>query len=323
MPTILFTNKYQGEPLRIIQESLPQGFDMMMLPESSHASLVENVSKADYILAGGRLVIDKEVLEKAINLKMIQRSGVGLDSIDLNALKEKSIPLYVNRGINSDSVAEHTLLLILAVLKRLTTINDELHAGIWKKQANGVRNYELKGKAIGVIGMGEIGQKVVRMLQGFGVHIIYYDIYRLPQEKEHELNISYLPFDELLSKVDILSFHCALTDATRNMLGKAQISKMKPGAFVINTARGGLIDEKALAEALQSGHIAGAGLDVHAIEPIAEDDKFMNLPNVIMTPHIGGVTYDSFKGMMTEAMRNIQCFEQGDLSVIEDKLYKI
>ncbi len=323
MPVILLTNSYSAEPLRIIEGELPAGFELRLLAESTHEALLESVIDADYILAGGRLVIDSEVISKASKLKMVQRTGVGLDAIDLQALRDSGIPLYVNRGINAQSVAEHTVMLILSAIKRLPAINAEMHDGVWKKQSNGIGNFELKGKTVGVVGMGEIGKLVATMLSVFGVRILYYDPYRLPKDVEERFGVSYMPFEDILPAVDILTFHCALTEQTHNMLGYRELQTLKHGAFVVNTARGGLIDEGALVEALNNGTVAGAALDVHSKEPIVSDNPFLSMPNVILTPHIGGVTYDSFKEMMSGAMHNIECFERGDRDVIADRLYII
>ncbi len=323
MPSILLTNSYGEGPLDIIRELVPEGFVLKTLPESSSQALFDNIRDADYILAGGRLPIDKDAIRNAVKLKMVQRTGVGLDAIDLQALKEYNIPLYVNKGINADSVAEHTILLILALLKRLITINEELHSAKWNKQGNGIRNYELKGKNVGLVGMGSIGRRVASLLSSFGANIFYHDISRVSEQEESGLGLSYLPFDELLAKVDILSFHCALTEQTRNLLGSRELALLRRGSFVVNTARGGLIDEDALLEALLSGHIAGAALDVHSKEPVGADNPFLSLPNVILTPHIGGISYDSFYSMISEAMNNIKCFENGEEELIREKLFQI
>ena len=319
--TILLTNHYDSAPYSIVLSELPEGFTLEMLPENSQEKLEEFAVKADYILASGRIRITKEVLNKTCNLKMIQRTGVGLDSLDLAAINEKCIPLYVNQGVNSESVAEHTLLLMLACLRKLTVVHKNTVNGVWKKQEQGVQTRELAGKTVGLVGMGNIARVLVRLLKGFGVNILYYAPHRLSEETETALGIKYCDFEQMLSEADILSLHCPLTENTRHMLNAETIEYMKSGSILINTARGGLIDTNALTTALQSGKIAFAGLDVHEEEPLKAGNSIMQLDNVILTPHIGGITYDSFRQMMHDAMRNIDKFDKGDLDAIAQYRY--
>ena len=314
---ILFTNRYTGLPLEIVKSVAPQGFRIEMLSEPTAECFAQSVVDADYILAGGRVRIDDAILDNAKQLRMIQRSGVGLDSIDLDSLRRHNIPLYVNQGINSQSVAEHALLLMLASLRRLPVIHRNTVAGIWKKQEQGVQTSELHGKTVGLIGMGNIARKLSVMLKAFGVRILYYDPFRLDAKMEQELMVELKEFAEVISESDIVSLHCPLTDADKGMMNAETISKMKPGAILINTARGGLVDAKALYAALADGRLSFAGIDVHESEPIPAEYPLKSLPNVILTPHIAGITSDSFRNMMAEALRNITLFDQGRLSEIE------
>ena len=160
------------KPFDIVIWEKPTSFELRFLSEQSQNALLNEVENIDYILAGGRLKITREVLDRAVNLKMIQRSGVGLDSLDLDAIKEKGIPLYVNQGVNAESVAEHAILLMLACLRRLPSINRNTKNGIWNKQAQGVQTSELKGKTVGIIGMGNIAQTLVSLLKPFKVNIL-------------------------------------------------------------------------------------------------------------------------------------------------------
>lgn len=322
MPVIVLSNHYSDGPFTIIQGVLPSGFELVNLQQASYEELLEKVTQADYILASGRVKIDRRIVEAAPKLKMIQRTGVGLDSIDLSVLKEKQIPLYVNQGINADSVAEHTVLLMLAALKRLTVVNAQMKEGIWIKQGNGIQNRELKGKCVGLVGMGHIGRKVARILSAFGANIVYTDVRRMPEEMENEYQIRYEQFNQLVSMSDIISLHCPLTEDSRNLFDEKVFKMMKPGSIIVNTARGGLIEEAALVNALANNEIGGAGLDVFSQEPVPSHSKLLGLENVVLTPHIGGVTYDSFRMMMQEAMNNIFMFENGRFSQIEGKKYK-
>lgn len=322
MPKILLTNHYENRPLEILQSVVPKGFELVVLDEANQENLIYNAYAADYLLVSGRLKINKQVLEKATNLKMIQRTGVGLDSLDLEEIKKKSVPVYVNQGVNSHSVAEHTIMLILASLRKLPEIDKNTKLGIWKKQIQGVHTYELYGKTVGIVGMGNIGQAVAERLKGFGVNILYYDMYQLDKEKEEQLNVVKCDLNKLLEKSDIITLHCPLTEDTKNLVSRDTIEKMKDGAIIINTGRGSLINEQDLALALQNGKILYAGIDVYSNEP-PKDNVLLGLSNVITTPHIGGVTYDSFYRMMHDAMRNIELFENGNLEEIEQYKLKI
>jgi phosphoglycerate dehydrogenase-like enzyme len=292
-----------------------------MLDELTAENLLAFAPEADYILASGRLKIDGEILAAAKNLKMIQRTGVGLDSLDMDAISEKKIPLYVNPGINAQSVAEHTLLLILSCLRRLTVINADTKAGKWNKQEQGTRTNELKGKTVGIIGMGNIAQRLADMLAPFGVNILYTNLYKMPDDFESAHRARFVRIDELFGESDIITINCALTSETKGLINSDTIALMKDGAIIVNTARGPIIDAKALSDSLRSGKIAFAGLDVHEKEPLPDDYPLKDIENVILTPHIGGITFESFHGMMRDAMRNIKLFDNGELEAIEPYKY--
>lgn len=318
---ILLTNHYEGKPAEIIKSAVPDGFELEMLESVSQQELEGKVKEADYLLVSGRLKINRTVLGNAQNIKMIQRTGVGLDSIDLEYIRNHDVPFYVNKGVNAQSVAEHTILLMLASLRNLVEINENTKRGIWKKQAQGVCTHELCGKTVGLIGMGAIGRKVAGMLKAFGAEVLYNDVSKMKQEDENALGIKFSTREEIIEKSDIISLHCPLTDDTRHMINDRAVNKMKNGVILINTARGGLIDEAALINGIKNGKIAGAGIDVYEKEPV-DNSEVLNLQNVITTPHIGGVTYDSFYQMMYQAMRNIEMFDKGQLQEIEQGRYK-
>lgn len=321
MKTILLTNNYSGTPLEIVKGEVPEGFNIRFLPEQTQDALIAEAASADYILAGGRLKITREVLEKAEKLQMIQRSGVGLDALDLDAIKEKGIPLYVNQGVNAESVAEHALLLMLACLRKLPTINQNTKNGVWKKQEQGVQTAELKGKTVGIVGMGNIAKTLVGLLKPFKVNILYYNLVQMDENFEAENNMAFVGMDELLRNSDIVTIHCALTPETKNLINTETLRAMKDGAILINTARGEIVDPAAVADALRDGKLSYAALDVHAQEPIPEDYPLKDIENVILTPHIAGVTADSFRAMMHDAFRNIECFDKGELDAIAPYRY--
>ena len=320
MSKILHTARYTGIPWEILKSVVPEGFEVKTLDEPNYDCLVSEAVDADYFLVSGRLPIDKAVLDAAPNLKMIQRTGVGTEMLDVEAIKAHGIPVYVNAGVNAQSVAEHTLTLMLAALKRLLQINAQTHNGVWKKQQVGVTTRELKGKTVGLVGMGNIGRLVAAMLQPFGAKVIYTDVFRQKEEVEENLGIIYCEsFEAMLPQCDILSFHCPLTNENTEMLNNVTLAKMKHGAIVINTARGKLINPDALYETLKSGHLSAAALDTHYEEPLKEGYKLAELDNVILTPHIGGLSYEAFHQMMADAVENIVAFEEGRLDEIEPK----
>jgi phosphoglycerate dehydrogenase-like enzyme len=234
-------------------------------------------------------------------------------------MKELNIPLYVNQGVNSRSVAEHTMSLILASLKRLPIVHNDTVNGIWKKQEHGVQSRELYQKTVGIIGMGHIGSILVSLLKGFNCKIIYYDKYRLNSNLEDKLCIKYANLNELFSNSDIVTLHCPLTEETRKMIQQKEFEIMKKNAILINTARGELIDEDALYNALKNGTISFAGLDVFSREPVTSNNKLLTLKNIVLTSHMGGLTYESFSAMMEDAINNIVLFHKGELDRIESK----
>ena len=317
---ILHTARYTGLPLEILQASCPQGFSVKTLDEATHDQLIKEAANADFFLVSGRLPIDKAVLDNAPRLKMIQRTGVGTEMLDVEAIKQRGIPVYVNAGVNAQSVAEHTLTLILACLKRLPQINHQTHKGVWKKQQVGVTTRELKGKTVAMVGMGNIGRLVAQMLQPFGAKVVYTDVFRQSEDVESRLGLTYCEsFEVMLPKADILSFHCPLTKENTEMLNSKTLAMMKHGAIVVNTARGKLINPNDLYDALQSGQLSGVALDTHYEEPVKEGYRLAELDNVILTPHIGGLSYEAFETMMNEAMQNINAFEEGRLDEIASK----
>ena len=315
MKCIQITNTYREDVLAIVRECVPEGFLVRTLEQNSEEELLSRIGDADYVLASGRVRISASVLEAAGKLKMIQRTGVGLDSLDLDAIRAKGIPLYVNKGVNAQSVAEHTVLLILACLRKLTLIDRNSRNCIWKSKEQAITTYELAGKSVGIAGLGSVGYRVARILRAFGANISYYDANWQNLRVDEELNLHFAQLDELFAASDIITLHCL-------MINRDSLEKMKDGVNIINTVRGGLIDEKALYQAINSGKVSFAGLDVHAEEPYSPGDPLISCDHVISTPHIGGVTRDSFRKMMSDAMRNIDLYDQGRLEEIEQYRFK-
>ena len=320
MPKILHTARYTGTPWEILKSVVPEGFSVETLEELSYERLLRQAVDADYLLVSGRLPIDEGVLSVAKSLKMIQRTGVGTEMLDMETIRMHNIPVYVNAGVNARSVAEHTLTLMLCCLKNIPQINNNVKRGIWKKQQTGVTCNELYGKTVGLVGMGAIGRHVASYLNVFGAKILYTDVFRVSLETEQQLSLTYVKsFQEMLPQVDVLSFHCPLTPENKDMLNTRSIALMKDNAIVVNTARGKLIEPLALYNALKGRKLRSAALDVHYEEPIMEKYPLAELENVILTPHIGGLSYEAFHRMMAGAVENIVVFERGDLDSISNK----
>ena len=320
MPKILHTARYTGIPWEILKSVVPDGFTVETLDELSYDCLKRQAVDADYLLVSGRLPIDEGVLSVAEHLKMIQRTGVGTEMLDIDAIKKYSIPVYVNAGVNARSVAEHTLTLMLCCLKNIPQIDRNVKRGMWQKQETGVSCNELYGKTVGLVGMGAIGRQVATYLKVLGAKVLYTDVFRATSETEERLSLTYIPsLGELLPQIDILSFHCPLTSGNKEMLNTDTIKLMKDGAMVVNTARGKLIEPKALYEALSNGKLRTAALDVHYEEPLPQNYPLAQLDNVILTPHIAGLTYEAFHAMMNDVVANIVSFEQGNIEKIDNK----
>lgn len=304
-PIVLLTNSYSPKVLEFVKERVPEGLEFRSLEKVCRQELIEKAKDADYFLASGRLKIDREVIDAATRLRMVQRTGVGLDSIDTVYLKEKGIPLQVNPGVNARAVAEHTLMLILATLRNAAAIDRQLREGIWLKNDNGIQNFSLTGKTVGLIGLGSIGMEVVQLLKGFEVNVLYNKRTRLNSEDEQNLGIKYTDIESLISQSDIISLHCSLTAETKGVINAERLSKMKQGSVIVNTGRGALVDEKALVQALNTGHLGGAGLDVFEYEPLHKDSGIMYANRSVLSPHIGGLTNETFGEMIDKAMAAI------------------
>lgn len=247
--------------------------------------------------------IDASVMDRAPQLRVISKHGAGVDNIDLAAAAERGIPVLVATGANAVSVAEHAIALMLATVKRLLPLDAGLRAGRWEKPSFAGR--ELAGATLGLMGMGAIAQATGRMARGLGLYIAGYDPFVPEAAFEAQSATRCASFEELLERSDVLSLHCPLNDLTRRILNAEAIARMPAGSYVVNTARGGLIDEAALLEAVRSGHLAGAGLDTFTEEPPAADHPFFAEPNIVMTPHVGGVTRQANARVGVEAVRGI------------------
>jgi phosphoglycerate dehydrogenase-like enzyme len=262
---------------------------------------------ADFFLGFARGGMGPAFYRAAPKLKMIQLISAGYDRIDIEAARAAKVPVANNNGANSVAVSEHTLMLILAVAKKLVWQHNNVVAGKWRVgDFAETRLYEVAGKTLGIVGLGNIGKKVARRAQAFDMKIQYYDVLRLTEDQEDALGVRFALLDELLRTSDIVTCHVPLTDRTRGMMGARQFALMKPTALFINTCRGPVVDEDALYRALTSKQILAAGLDVMVEEPPKRDHPLFKLDNVTITPHTAGPTWENWAKAFRNAFDNIQ-----------------
>ncbi|WP_035647890.1 hydroxyacid dehydrogenase [Bradyrhizobium sp. ORS 285] len=253
--------------------------------------------------------IDDQVIGASPKLKAIAKHGVGYDNIDVDAADRRGIPVFVARGANSQSVAELAFALMFAVAREIPHLDARIKTGHWDKATT--KGAQLLGRSLGVIGFGEIGRILVGLVQPLQMKVRIFDPY-MPDDAKIAGAERVDSLDAILAASDVISLHCPLTPQTRNMIGRDQLARMRRNAILINTARGGLIDETALFEALRDGVIAGAGLDSFAEEPARPDLPLLTLPNVVVTPHAGASTQEARDAMGVVAVNHV-------LDVLEGK----
>jgi len=279
---VIVADKISERGLALLRES---GWN---ISTPSAAELAREIANADGLIVRSATRLTSELLEHAPMLRVVGRAGVGVDNIDVDAATHRGVLVMNTPGGNAVSVAEHTLALLLALARGVPQSNAAIQAGRWEKSVSGV---ELRGKTIGLVGLGRVGTEVARRARALEMKVVAHDPYVTPAAAR-ELDVELLPLDELLQRSDVISLHTSLGPATEKMINAAAIAKMKRGARLINCARGELIDEAALAEALRAGHLAGAAVDTFAVEP-PKNSPLIGLPNLIATPHIAGSTAEA------------------------------
>ena len=272
-------------------------------PEEMRSALQE----ADYIIGdfSFKNVITEETVGYLKKARFIQQPSVGYQHIDVEACARAGIQVANCAGANTVDVAEHTVMSGLCLVKKVMTSSYTTRQGEWRQME--IAPGELSGKVWGILGMGRIGQAVARRLYPFGVKTLYYSRSRLNESSEKELNAEYRDFTDLLGEVDVLSLHCPLTPETRNLINKKSLASMKTGAVIINVARGEIVDEQDLADALQEGKLSGAAVDVFREEPISRDNPLLKLDmyNLLLSPHVAGVSEESKIRIMNMTFDNL------------------
>jgi D-3-phosphoglycerate dehydrogenase/(S)-sulfolactate dehydrogenase len=260
-------------------------------PGLAPAELREIIGGYDALAVRSATRVTAELLGAAPKLRVIGRAGTGVDNIDLNAATRRGVVVMNAPGGNSVSVAEHTMALLLALARSIPDASDSTRRGKWEKKKYS-SGRELAGKTLGVVGTGNIGQLVVQRAKAFGMKVVAYDPFLSP-EAAAKLGVELIELGELFGRADAITLHVPLTEQTRNMVNASTLARMKPGALLVNAARGGLVDEKALAEALKARRLGGAALDVFEMEPPSADNPLFGCENFIATPHLGGSTEDA------------------------------
>ncbi|MGA9869781.1 MAG: phosphoglycerate dehydrogenase [Rhodococcus sp. (in: high G+C Gram-positive bacteria)] len=296
-PVVLIADKLAQSTV----EALGDGVEVRWVDGPDRPALLAAVPEADAILVRSATTVDAEVLAAGTNLKIVARAGVGLDNVDVPAATERGVLVVNAPTSNIHTAAEHAVTLLLAAARQIPAADATLRQHEWKRSKfNGV---EIFGKTVGVVGLGRIGQLFAQRLAAFETHIIAYDPY-VSAARAAQLGIELVSLDELLTRADMFSVHLPKTPETKGIIGKEALAKTKPGVIVVNAARGGLVDEQALADAITSGHVFAAGIDVYASEPCTDSPLF-ELPQVVVTPHLGASTTEAQDRAGTDVAKSV------------------
>jgi len=267
---------------------------IQLSPSSKLKDLLRVSKNADAFVTRGFIKIPKKVLEAAEKLKVIGVHGVGVDHLDVDFAKKRGVKIVRTPTTLTDTVAEFTIGLILSLLRKIPTADVAVRRGEWNRKYSDLVGVDLMGKTVGIIGLGRIGSAVAKRLKVFDANLIYYKRTRIP-ELEKQLDVEYVPFNQLLRISDIISIHIPLTPETYHMISHKEFKLMKHGVYIVNTSRGSLINGKALYDALVSGKVAGAALDVFESEPLSLDCPLIKFKNVILTPHLAASSKESLR----------------------------
>lgn len=308
--TVLVTDKVSESGLAPLRAD--ERFDIVKIDDSTDPSFSDALAGAHGLVVRSATRVSRALLDGAPKLRVVGRAGVGVDNIDLEAATERGIAVINAPAGNTVSAAELTLALILAMARKVPAADASVRAGAWNRAA--FKGTELRGKTLGLVGAGRIGGAVAVRCRGFGMKVLAYDPY-LTDERATDLRVERVTLDEVIEGADVLSLHVPLTDDTRGLIDADALARMKKGAYLVNVARGGVVDERALADALASGHLAGAALDVYASEPLAADSPLRDAPNLVLTPHLGASTAEAQELVATEIAEGVRAaLAEGDLS---------
>ncbi|MEB3780817.1 MAG: D-glycerate dehydrogenase [Desulfurococcales archaeon] len=315
LPKLFVTRELPGGAL----DRLKKYYDVELWPEYTpppYEVLVAKARVSDALLTLLTDRIDCNLIKSSPRLRIVAQYAVGFDNIDLKCATEHGVYVTNTPGVLTEAVADFTWALILAVTRRVVEADRFVRSGEWFGKGTGwhpmmLLGFEVNGKTLGIVGMGRIGRAVARRARGFNMKIIYYDVYRLPRELEEELGAEYRELEDLLREADIVSVHTPLTKETYHLINEERLRLMKKTAYLINTARGPVVDTKALVKALEEKWIAGAALDVFEEEPLPPDHPLTRFDNVVLAPHLASGTWDTRIRMADMAAENLIAFAEG------------
>ncbi len=291
---------------------LPEGFALIHGVEPGLGALKALIARADFAIAG-QVAVPAEALRAATRLKLLHKWGVGVDNIDVEAARALGVRVARTTGSNALSVAEFTIGLMIGALRFIPFGHHMLQQGVWRGPSHlpGPAR-QLTGKTVGIVGLGAIGRNVARLLGGFSCTTLYTQRTALPRDEEERLGVRHAPLPEMLETADILTLHCPLTPQTEGLIDKGALARMKRTALLVNTARGGVVVERDLIEALRDGVIAGAAMDVFAQEPLPADSPLIGLDNLLMTPHLASANAENFEPTVRRMFANIARVARGE-----------
>ncbi len=301
MVKVLISDKLSKAAVEIFRN---RGIEVDVKPGLSPADLRAIIGEYDGLAIRSATKVTKELLEAAPNLKVVGRAGIGVDNVDVKSATARGVVVMNTPNGNAITTAEHAIAMMFALARQLPEASASTKAGKWEK--NRFMGVELFGKTLGLVGCGNIGSIVADRAVGLKMRVVAYDPY-LTEKRALDLGVEKVELDELFARADFITLHTPLTEATRNLLSAEAIAKLKPGVRIVNCARGGLVDEKALAEALKSGHVAGAALDVFETEP-ATDSPLFGLENVVATPHLGAATAEAQENVALQVAEQMSDF---------------
>ena len=304
IPVVLVAEELS--PAAIAQ--LESGFEVRYVDGSDRAALLPALAGVDAVIVRSATRIDAEALAKAPNLRVVARAGVGLDNVNVEAATKAGVMVVNAPSSNTVSAAEHAVGLLLAVARNVPQAMASLKAGEWQRSR--FTGAELYGKVAGILGLGRIGELVAQRLAAFCMQVIAYDPY-VPTARAAQLGVRLVGLEDLLAEADFISVHLPKTAETSGLIGERELRLVKPGVLIVNAARGGIVDENALALALKDGRVGGAGIDVFATEPPA-DSPLLAFPNVVVTPHLGASTHEAQEKAGTQVARSVRLALSGE-----------
>ncbi|ORV43721.1 phosphoglycerate dehydrogenase [Mycobacterium conspicuum] len=304
LPVVLIADKLAQSTVAALGDQV----EVRWVDGPDREKLLAAVPEADALLVRSATTVDAEVLAAAPKLKIVARAGVGLDNVDVDAATARGVLVVNAPTSNIHSAAEHALALLLSAARQIPAADATLREHTWKRSS--FSGAEIFGKTVGVVGLGRIGQLVAQRIAAFETHVVAYDPYVSPA-RAAQLGIELLSLDELLARADFISVHLPKTKETAGLIGKEALAKTKPGVIIVNAARGGLVDEEALAEAISSGHVRAAGLDVYSKEPCTDSPLF-ELPQVVVTPHLGASTEEAQDRAGTDVAESVRLALAGE-----------